>query len=67
VRVAQQLGSLASLPPLAMAVLISFYVVHPTVGLVLGLAAMLVVVDGLGWRAMLAMFNRERLVTNTKV
>ena len=67
VRVAQQLGSLVSLPPLAMAVLVSFYVVHPTVGLVLGLAATLVVVDGLGWKAMLAMFDRERLVTGTKV
>ena len=67
VRVAQQLGSLVSLPPLAMAVLVSFYVVHPTVGLVLGLAAVLVVVDALGWKAMLAMFNRERLVTATKV
>jgi ABC-2 type transport system permease protein len=50
-----------------MAVLVSFYVVHPTVGLVLGLAAVLVVVDALGWKAMLAMFNRERLVTATKV
>ena len=67
VRVAQQLGSLVSLPPLAMAVLVSFYVVHPTVGLVLGLAAVLVVVDALGWKAMLAMFNRERLVRGTKV
>jgi hypothetical protein len=67
VRVAQQLGSLVSLPPLAMAVLVSFYVVHPTVELVLGLAAVLVVIDGLGWKAMLAMFDRERLVTATKV
>ena len=66
VRVAQQLGSLVSLPPLAMAILVSFYVVHPTVRLVLGLAALLVVIDALGWKAMLAMFNRERLVTGTK-
>jgi ABC-2 type transport system permease protein len=50
-----------------MAVLVSFYVVHPTVELVLGLAAVLVVIDGLGWKAMLAMFDRERLVTATKV
>ena len=49
-----------------MAVLVSFYVVRPTLVLVLGLAAVLVVVDGLGWKAMLAMFNRERLVTATK-
>ncbi len=67
VRVAQQLGSLVSLPPLAMAVLVSFYVVHPTPALVLGLAAVLVAADGLGWKAMLAMFNRERLLTGTKV
>lgn len=66
VRVAQQLGSLVSLPPLAMAVLMSFYVVHPTAGLVAGLALVLIVIDGLGWKAMLAMFNRERLLTGTK-
>ncbi|HUB71655.1 MAG TPA: ABC transporter permease subunit [Acidimicrobiales bacterium] len=66
VRVAQQLGSLVSLPPLAMAVLVSFYVVHPTAGLVIGLAALLVLVDTLGWKAMLAMFNRERLVVGAK-
>jgi ABC-2 type transport system permease protein len=66
-RVAQQLGSLVSLPPLGMAVLLAFNVVHPTVGLVLGLAAVLVLADGLGWKAMLAMFNRERLVTGSKL
>ncbi len=67
VRVAQQLGSLVSLPPLAMAVLVSFNAIRPTVGVALGLGAVLVVIDALGWKAMLAMFNRERLVTATKV
>jgi hypothetical protein len=37
-------------------------VIHLTPGLALGLAAALLVLDGLGWRIMSPMFNRERLV-----
>ena len=66
VRVAQQLGSLASLPPIAVAYLIAFNVIHATLGLALGLAAALLLVDGLGWRAVSAMFDRERLMTGTR-
>lgn len=63
VRAAQQLGTLASLPPLAIVGLMSFNVITPTLGLALGLAAALLIVDVLGWRAVAAMFDRERLVT----
>lgn len=65
VRVAQQLGVLASTPPLAIVALLSFNVIAPSLGLALGLAAALLVVDGLGWRAVAAMFDRERLVTGS--
>jgi ABC-type Na+ efflux pump permease subunit len=63
VRVAQQLGMLASLPPLVIVALLATGVVTPTTGLALGLAAALLIVDGLGWRAAAAAFDRERLIT----
>ena len=63
VRTAQQLSVLASLPPLAIVALMSLNVITPTLGLALGLAAALLVVDGLAWRAVATMFDRERLVT----
>jgi ABC-type transport system involved in multi-copper enzyme maturation permease subunit len=62
-RVAQQLSILASLPTAAVAALIAFDVVHPTLGLALGLAAALLVGNGLGWRVTAAGFDRERLIT----
>jgi ABC-type Na+ efflux pump permease subunit len=63
VRAAQQLGVLASLPPLAFAALLTFGVITPSLGLALGCAAGLLVIDGFGWRAVAAMFDPERLVT----
>ena len=66
VRAAQQLSLLASLPPLAIVALTSFNVLSASVGLALGLAAALLVIDGLAWRAVAAMFNRERLVTGDR-
>jgi ABC-2 type transport system permease protein len=66
VRVAQQLGVLASLPPLAVVALMSLDVITPTFGLALALGAGLLVVDGLGWRAVAAMFDRERLITGSR-
>ena len=66
VRAAQQLGLLASLPPPAVVALMSFNVLTPTLGLALGLAAALLIVDVLGWRAVATMFDRERLVTGTR-
>lgn|SRR5487761_1085355 len=66
VRVAQQLGSVASLPPIAVVYLIALNVIHATLGLALGLVAGLLLVDVLGWRIVSAMFDRERLMTGTR-
>jgi ABC-type Na+ efflux pump permease subunit len=66
VRAAQQLGTLASLPPLAIVVLLSLNVLNATLALALGLAAALLVLDTLGWRVVAPMFDRERLVTGTR-
>jgi ABC-type Na+ efflux pump permease subunit len=66
IRVAQQLSVFASLPPLAIVALMSFNVITPSTGLALGLAAALLVLDGFGWRAVAAMFDRERLLTGVR-
>jgi ABC-type transport system involved in multi-copper enzyme maturation permease subunit len=65
-RVAQQLGTLASLPTAVLAALVAFDVIHPTLGLALGFGAALVLVDGAGWRIMSAAFDPERLITGTR-
>jgi len=62
VRVAQQLGMFASLPPLAVVALMSLNVIKPTLAFAFGLAAGLLLIDGIGWRIMSVMFDRERLV-----
>ena len=66
VRVAQQLGVLASLPSVFVTALIALNVIHATLGLALALAAALLLGDGLGWRIMAVTFDRERLVTGTR-
>jgi ABC-2 type transport system permease protein len=66
VRIAKQLGVLASLPPVVIAVLIALNVIYPTLGLGLGLGRALLLGDGLGWRITAATFDRERLVTATR-
>jgi ABC-type Na+ efflux pump permease subunit len=63
VRVAQQLSVFASVPPLAIVALMQFKVITPSTGLAVALAAALLAVDGLGWRAVAVMFDRERLLT----
>lgn len=65
-RVAQQLSILGSLPAVVVAALIAFGVIHPTLGLALGLGAGLLFVDVQGWRIVSPMFDRERLITGTK-
>ena len=40
--------------------------IHATLGLALGVAAALLVLDGLGWRLVSALFDRERLITGTR-
>ena len=66
VRVAQQLGVLASLPPLAILALMSLNVITESTALAIGLAAALLAFDLLAWRVVAAMFDRERLVTGTR-
>jgi ABC-2 type transport system permease protein len=66
VRVAQQIGMFASLPPLVVVALMAENVITPSLGLALGLAAALLLIDGLGWWVVAAMFDRERLVTGNK-
>ena len=66
VRVAQQLGALASFPAIVVAYLVAFNVIHATLGLALGFAAALLILDGIGWRIVSAAFDRERLVTGTR-
>jgi ABC-type Na+ efflux pump permease subunit len=63
VRVAQQLGLLASLPTVLVTSLVGFDVIHASVGLAVGLGAVLLLLVGLGWRITSVMFNRERLLT----
>jgi ABC-2 type transport system permease protein len=65
-RVAQQLGVLVSLPSALVAALIAFNVIHASLGLALGLTAVLLLLLGLGWRIMSATFDRERLITGTR-
>ena len=43
----------------------SFRVIPQSLGVALGLAAGLVLVDSLGWRVASATFDRERLVTRS--
>jgi ABC-type Na+ efflux pump permease subunit len=66
VRVAQQLSVFANIPPIALVALMSFNVITPTTAVALLLAAVLLAVDVLGWRAVAAMFDRERLITGTR-
>jgi ABC-type Na+ efflux pump permease subunit len=66
IRVAQQLSVLASLPPLAVIALMQFKVISASIGIALALAALLLTIDALGWRAVAAIFDRERLITGRK-
>jgi ABC-type Na+ efflux pump permease subunit len=66
VRVAQQLGTLASLPPVGVIVLLAVGVVSPTFSVALEFAAGLLVIDALLLRFVAGMFDRERLVTGAK-
>ena len=66
VRVAQQLGTLASLPPIAVVVLLATGVIHPTFAIAVLIAFGLLVVDLLALRIVSRMFDRERLVTGVK-
>ncbi len=66
VRVAQQLGMLASVPILGVVALLAVGVVHPTFVVAVEFAAGLLVIDVLALRIVSSMFDRERLVTGAK-
>lgn len=66
VRVAQQLSTLISLPPLAITSLIGFGVLTPTPRLAVVLGAALLLVDIAAGRFVARLFDRERLLTGSK-
>ena len=63
VRAAAQLSALASLLTIAVPPLIAFSVIHATLALAVGLAAALLLLDGLGWR-IVAVMVRSRTAQN---
>ena len=66
VRAAQQLSMLGNLPIVAVVVLISVNVIHPTTALAVGFGIALIAGYRVGWRVVSALFDRERLVTGTR-
>lgn len=66
IRAAQQLSMLGNLPIVAVVVLISVNVIHPTAALAVGLGIALIAGYRVGWRVVSALFDRERLVTGTR-
>lgn len=66
VRAAQQLSVLANIPPIGVVALISFNVISTSTAVAVLLAVVLLFLDALGWRAVAAMFDRERLIAGTR-
>jgi ABC-2 type transport system permease protein len=66
VRVAQQLGTLASFPPLGVIILLATGAIHPTFTVAILFAAGLLAIDLRALRIVAKMFDRERLVTGVK-
>ena len=66
IRVAQQLSILASFPPLALTLLMSFHVINSTLVLGASLAGALLVIDCAACLLVSKLFDIERLVTGTK-
>lgn len=66
VRVAQQVGMVASFPPLVAVILLSLGVVHPSVRVALLFAGGLLLIDARAVPLVARMFDRERLVTGKK-
>ena len=65
-RVAQQLTTLGSLPPVAVTALMSFQVISPTFGLAAALAGGLLAVDCAACLVVVRLFDRERLITGAR-
>jgi ABC-2 type transport system permease protein len=66
VRVAQQLGVLASLPTVAVTTLIALDVIHPSLKLAFAAGVALLVANRVGWRVVSALFDRERLIAGVR-
>ena len=63
VRVAQQLSTFASLPPLILVVLFATNAITPTVKYSIYFAIILIVINLAGWKFVSKLFNREDLIT----
>jgi hypothetical protein len=66
VRSAQALGFLATVPLAVPSTLMAFKVIPATLMVALGLAAVLLVIDGIGWLIVSATFDRERLIVASR-
>ena len=66
IRVAQQLSTLASLPSVALTTLISLNVIDVSLLTAVITAAVLILLNRIGWRVASALFDRERLILGTK-
>ncbi len=66
VRVAQQLGMLASFPPVGLILLLAVGVIHPTFVVAVLFAVVLLAIDVRALRIVSRMLDRERLVTGAK-
>lgn len=66
VRAAQQVGTLASLPPLVIAALIAYNVIPASIRIAVLFGVILLFANVLMWRVVSAMFDRERLVTGAR-
>jgi hypothetical protein len=64
--VAQQLGMLASFPPVGLILLLAVGVIHPTFPVALVFAVVLLAIDVRALRIVFRMLDRERLVTGSK-
>jgi ABC-type transport system involved in multi-copper enzyme maturation permease subunit len=65
-RTAQQLGTVASLPTVAVAALIAYNVIHPTLGIAIGFGVFLVLLNAVSWGLVSSLLDPERLITGTK-
>ena len=66
-RTAQQLGTVAGLPTVAVAAaLIAYNVIHPTRAVAIGFGVFLVLLNAVSWRLVSSLLDRERLITGTK-
>lgn len=66
VRVAQQLGFFACLPTAIVTSLVAFNVIHASIGLAVGCAALLLLLDAFAWRVLSVALDSERLIAGVR-